>query len=437
MRDPADILATARAEFSTDPGCAARLDATDPLRAFRDKFVLPTRDDGQPLLYLCGNSLGLMPKSVRPALLQELDDWGRLAVDAHFHGQTPWYSYHETVRDAAARLVGGLPREVVMMNGLSVNLHLLMASFYRPTAQRFAILMEDCAFPSDTYVARTQLRWHDIDPADGLIVVRPRNDARTLETDDIVTSIDAAGDKLALVLLSGVNYYSGQVFDIPTIAAAAHRVGAIAGFDLAHAAGNVPLALHDWNVDFAAWCSYKYLNSGPGSVAGAFIHERHVETVDLAKLPRFGGWWGNDPQTRFRMHLEPEFRPVASADAWQLSNPPILSLAAVRASLQIFDEVGMPALREKAIRLTGYLQYLLDERLGERVQVVTPRAPAARGCQLSILVEGGKDFQQKLQTHGVVGDFRPPNVLRVAPTPLYNTFEEVRRFVEILGELLD
>lgn len=430
--------------FTPDEDFAAHLDARDPIASYRRRFHIPTRADGRPLIYFCGHSLGLMPIDVRDAVDQELRDWAELGVDAHFRGRTPWYSYHQTVRDAGARLVGARPREVVFMNGLTVNLHLLMVGFYRPTRDRFKIVMEDAAFPSDTYAVRTQIRYHGYDPNDALIVVRPRSDRQAgpsmILTEDIEALLRREGEHIALVLLGGVNYFTGQYFEIERITRAARAAGCYVGFDLAHAAGNVPLALHDWGVDFAVWCTYKYLNSGPGAVAGCFVHERHL---DDDALPRFGGWWGNDPATRFRMHLNDEFIPVRSADAWQLSNPPILSLAPVRTSLAIFDEIGMTALREKSLKLTGYLAYHLERICGNArdgeapLEVLTPSDPARRGCQLSIVMRrGAKDLLLRLHDEGVVCDFREPNVLRVAPVPLYNTFHEVWRFARAMERIV-
>lgn len=423
--------------FRSDEDFAHALDRDDPLAACRERFHIPARPDGQPVIYLCGNSLGLMPRTAREAVNTELDDWAALAVDGHFHGRNPWYGYHEPLREPAARLVGALPHEVVMMNSLTVNLHLMMVSFYRPTAERFKILIEDCAFPSDRYAAQSQLRCHGFDPDEGLAVLRPRPGEHTLRTEDIEALLEREGPRIALLLLGGVNYYTGQVFDMPRIAAAARRQGCVVGLDLAHAAGNVPLSLHDWDVDFAAWCSYKYLNGGPGAVAGCFVHERHARDTEL---PRFGGWWGNDPATRFRMHLNERFEPVASADAWQLSNPPILSMAAVRASLAIFDEIGVQRLRAKSQTMTAYLLYLLENLWGRKaggrakLEIITPLEPEARGCQLSILVHTDEPqrLQQALQDEGVVCDFRPPNVVRVAPVPLYNTYHELWRFAQVL-----
>jgi kynureninase len=420
--------------FPPDEDFAYQLDAEDPLRHFRERFHLPLGADGKPLIYLAGNSLGLMPKSARQIVEQELDDWAKLAVDAHLEGATPWYSYHETLRQPMARLIGAQPNEVICMNSLTVNLHLMMATFYRPTKSRNKILMEEPAFPSDTYAIKTQIVHHGFDPSDALVLARPRDGEFTVRQDDIEAALKRHGEQIALVLIGGVNFFTGQLFDIEEITSAARKQGCAVGFDLAHATGNVPLALHDWNVDFAVWCSYKYLNAGPGAVAGAFVHDRHATNREL---PRLAGWFGNDPATRFRLHLEPEFIPVPSADGWQISNPPIFSMAPLRASLAIFDEAGgMELLRAKSIKLTGYLQFLLSEPDGRKLfNVITPNEPEARGCQLSILVhEHPKELFGKLQAAGVKCDFREPNVIRAAPTPLYNTFHEVWRFAKILSE---
>ena len=419
--------------FSAAEDFALQLDAEDSLRGFREKFHLPLGKDGKPLIYFAGNSLGLMPKSARQIVEQELDDWATLGVDAHLDANTPWYSYHETLREPVARLVGAQPNEVICMNSLTVNLHLMLATFYRPTKSRFKILMEAPAFPSDTYAIKTQIVHHGLDPKNALLLARPRKDEFTARTEDIVDLIEKQGDEIALVLIAGVNFFTGQLFDIPTITKAAQKRGIAVGVDLAHAAGNVPLALHDWNVDFAVWCSYKYLNAGPGAVAGAFVHERHATNT---KLPRLAGWFGNDPNTRFRMHLEPEFIPVPSADGWQISNPPIFSMAPLRASLAIFDEAGgMEPLRAKSIKLTNYFQFLLEQAGSKRYTIITPPEADARGCQLSILVhEHPKESFGKLGGAGVKCDFREPNVIRAAPTPFYNTFHEVWRFSRILME---
>jgi kynureninase len=419
--------------FSADEAFALQLDREDALRAFRECFHIPVGADDRPLIYFVGNSLGLMPKATRKIVEQELDDWARLGVDGHFDAATPWYSYHEALGEPAARLVGAQPNEVVCMNSLTVNLHLLMATFYRPTKARHRILMEDPAFPSDTYAIKSQIAHHGFEPNESLLLARPREGEFAIRQEDIEALLEKHGDEIALVLFAGVNFFTGQLFDIAKITAAAQARGCTVGIDLAHAAGNVPLALHDWNVDFAVWCSYKYLNSGPGAVAGAFVHERHATNRDL---PRLAGWWGNDPATRFRMQLEPEFVPVPSADSWQLSNPPILAMAPLRTSFAIFDEAGgMTALRAKSTHLTGYLEFLLARAPSRLFSVITPREPNERAAQLSILIhEHPRELFKKLEAAGVKCDFREPNVIRVAPTPLYNTFHEVWRFAKILAE---
>jgi len=410
---------------------ANRLDERDPLRPLRDRFAIPQRS-GRPVVYVNGNSLGLMPQTARSLVEDELNDWASLAGEAHFAGKTPWFSYHEVFREPGARLVGAVPGEVVMMNGLTVNLHLMLATFYRPSGDRRKILIEDGAFPSDTYAAQTQLAHHGIDPGSGLIRVAPRAGESLLRTEDIVSVIERQGDEISVVLLPGVQYFTGQHLDIPAITKAARRRGCIAGWDLAHAAGNVPLQLHAWDVDFAVWCSYKYLNAGPGAVAGCFIHERHGANPALG---RFGGWWGNDPATRFRMDQEREFRPRAGADGWQLSNPPILAMAPLRASLAIFDEAGMEALRRKSVVLTGYLEWLLDRQAGKRFEVITPHDTGERGCQLSLrFLDEPEATLRRVEAAGVVADFRPPNVLRVAPVPLYNSFHDVWRLAAVLND---
>jgi kynureninase len=418
--------------FSADEDFARQLDAEDPLREFRDKFHLPLGKDGKPLIYFAGNSLGLMPKAARQIVDEELDNWATLGVDAHHATGTPWYSYHEALREPVARLVGAKPLEVICMNSLTVNLHLMMATFYRPTKSRFKILMEEPAFPSDTYAIKTQIVHHGLDPKATLILAKPRKGEFTMTTKDIIELIDKNADKLAVMMFGGVNFFTGQLFDIEKITAAARKHGIIAGFDLAHAIGNVPLSLHDWDIDFAVWCSYKYLNAGPGAVAGTFVHERHATNTNL---PRLAGWFGNDPNMRFRLHLEPEFIPVPSADGWQISNPPIFSMAPLRASLVLFDEAhGMEALRAKSIKLTSYLEFLLTEIGSKRFSVITPRESDARGCQLSIVAhEHPKELHNELIAAGVKCDFREPNVIRVAPTPLYNTFHEVWQFAQIFA----
>jgi len=417
--------------WQPDLDFARQFDAADPLRHYREQFLVPRRPDGQAIIYFCGHSLGLQPRAVRAIVEQELDDWAAQAVDAHFKGRTPWYSYHETFRDTGARLVGAHPGEVVFMNSLTVNLHLMLLSFYRPHGRRRAILIDEPAFPSDRYAVASQIQMQNLDPVEHLLALKSRPGEHTIRIEDIEQVLDERGPEIAVVMLNGVNFFTGQWFDLQRIAAAARRQGCVIGLDLAHAAGNVPLQLHDWGIDFAVWCSYKYLNSGPGGVGGCFVHERHGNN---AAIPRLAGWWGNDPATRFRMHLQPDFVPRPGADGWQLSNPPILSMAPLQASLAIFDEVGMPALRARSERLTGYLEYLLDRMPTGRFEVLTPRDPARRGCQLSMLVHHEpQQLLEALEAEGVVCDFRPPNVIRVAPMHLYNTFEEVWRFAEVLG----
>ena len=412
--------------FEESEGFAQRLDERDPLRRFRERFEIPVGPGGEPVIYFNGNSLGLMPASVRSALAQELDDWSRLAVDAHFRAKTPWYAYHEVFRESGARLVGAVPGEVVMMNGLTVNLHLMMETFHRPAGERRKILIEDGAFPSDAYAVESRVKARGLDPADAIVRVAPRDGETLLRTEDVVATIEREAGTLALVLLPGVQYYTGQLLDISAITAAAHDAGAIAGWDLAHAAGNVPLSLHDWDVDFAVWCSYKYLNAGPGAVAGCFVHERHGKDLSL---PRLAGWWGNDPDTRFRMDEARTFTPRAGADGWQLSNPPILAMAPLRESLAIFDEAGMEPLRRKSIVLTAYLEWLLARAASPRFDVITPQDSEQRGCQLSLRARHGLSA---LDGGEIVVDRRPPDVIRVAPVPLYNTFHEVWRAAKLI-----
>ncbi len=420
-------------EFSPDEDFALRLDAQDPLREFRSRFHLPLGKNDQPLIYLAGNSLGLMPKSARQFVEQELTDWEQLGVDAHLNATTPWYSYHQTLRDPMARLVGASPFEVVCMNSLTVNLHLLLATFYRPTKSRFKILMEEPAFPSDTYAVKSQIIQRGLNPREALVLVVPESGRFTVSTEQIEAAIDKHANAIAVIVIGAVNFFTGQLFDIERITRAAHKHGIIVGVDLAHAVGNMPLALHDWGVDWAVWCSYKYLNAGPGAVAGAFVHERHSTNTHL---PRLAGWFGNNPETRFRLHLEPEFVPVPSADGWQVSNPPILSMAPLRASLAIFDECGgMEKLRAKSAMLTSYIEFLLAQAGSGRFTIITPSDEAERGSQLSILVrENAKELFQHLEAAEIRCDFREPNVIRAAPAPLYNTFHDAWRFAQALRD---
>ena len=403
---------------------AAELDAADPLAGFRDEFELP---DG---IYFVGNSLGAMPKATREHVNLELDRWATIGVEGHFNGETAWKDMHRLLGPPFARLVGAGLDEVVAMNSLTVNLHLLLISFYRPTAQRHKILIEEHAFPSDHFAIESQIRQRGHDPAESLVVVSPREGEETLRVDDILGAIEEHGHQLALIMLPGVQYYTGQVLPMADITAAGHAVGATVGFDLAHAAGNIPMTLHDWDVDFAAWCTYKYLNSGPGGLAGAYVHERHVGDQTLPKLL---GWWGNNPDTRFQM--ETVFDPVMSADSWQLSNGPVLQMAALRASLDIVDRAGgMTALRQKSELQIGYLDRVLADRLGERVTNITPTDMDARGCQFALRVNAGDGRRvfEELEKARVFCDWREPDVIRVAPVPLYNSFDDIDRFVDIL-----
>lgn len=412
---------------------AIQLDSNDPLRHFRDEFCLPLHSDGQPQTYFCGNSLGLQPKQLQQEMDQELAAWRELGVEGHFKGRYPWMPYHEFLREPLGRLVGAKPIEVVAMNSLTVNLHLLMVSFYRPTPQRHRIVIEQQAFPSDRYAVVSQIRHHGYDPDDALVELAPEPGQRTLTTERIEDWLREHGEQVALVMLPGVQYASGEAFDLKRITAAARAAGANVGFDLAHAAGNLPLELHDSGCDFAVWCSYKYLNGGPGAVAGCFVHERHSGRHDLN---RFAGWWGHDAETRFKMG--PEFIPSPGADAWQLSNPPIMGLAPVRVSLQLFDEAGMPALRDKSLKLTGYLEALINTHLADTLEILTPTDPQRRGCQLSLRVRKGRDAGRRLfdwlTERGIICDWREPDVIRAAPVPLYNRYRDAWQLVQSISE---
>jgi kynureninase len=411
---------------------APEMDASDNLAHLRARFHFPEPTNGIEPIYLTGNSLGLMPKMAREYVDEELEDWARLAVGGHLNAKHPWLPYHEFLTEQMATVVGAEPIETIVMNSLTVNLHLLMVSFYRPTRERYKIVIEKGAFPSDHYAVEAQIKLHRFEANDALIELTPRDGEATLRTEDIVEAIEREGDSIALVMLGGVNYCTGQAFDMKTITAAGHRAGAVVGFDLAHAAGNIELKMHDWDVDFAAWCSYKYLNGGPGAVGGAFVHERHARSFEL---PRFAGWWGHDKETRFLMG--PEFKPLEGAEGWQISNPPILQMAALRASLEIFEEAGMEALAEKSRRLTGYLETLIAEIGDERISVITPRDACERGCQLSIRVkDADRSLYDSIVARGVYADWREPDVIRVAPVPLYNSFQDVSRFAAILKECL-
>ncbi len=447
----------AQNNFEQNESFAINSDAQDTLKAFREKFYIPKQPNGANVIYLTGNSLGLQPKTTRSYIEQELKDWETFGVEGHFHAKNPWMPYHELLAEQMANVVGAKPVETVVMNSLSVNLHLLMVSFYRPNGKRSKIVIEKGAFPSDQYAVKSQIEFHKVlSPAfrrqnaevqlneaasdktpkggtqNALIELAPREGESVLRIEDIEKTLRENGDEIALVLLGGVNYYTGQAFDMKRIAEIGHEIGAIVGFDLAHAAGNLALELHDWNVDFAAWCSYKYLNSGPGGIGGVFVHERYSENFDL---PRFAGWWGHDKQTRFLMG--DEFLPIKGAEGWQLSNPPIFQLASLRASLEIFEEAGMKNLREKSVKLTNYLEFLLNEIHDDRIEIITPGNETERGCQLSIRVKNAdKSLFKAITEKGVIADWREPDVIRVAPVPLYNSFTDCWKFARILKNCL-
>ena len=421
---------------------ARECDNQDPLSAYRDQFYIP-QHNGQDCIYLVGNSLGLQPKSTRNYIEQELQDWQNLGVEGHFDecATRPWFHYHKYLKSHLAKLAGAHEAEVVSMNSLTTNLHLMMVSFYQPTAQRFKIITEAGAFPSDQYALESQLHFHAnkggellFDPKEALVELSPRNGEETLRTEDILSAIEEHKDQLALVMMAGVQYYTGQLFDIKSITKKGHECGVLVGFDLAHAFGNVPLHLHEDGVDFAVWCSYKYLNSGPGGVSGVFVHERHSSNPEL---PRFAGWWGHDESQRFQM--KKGFIPMTGADAWQLSNVNVLPSAAHLASLEIFSNAGIKNLRKKSVLLTGYMEFLVNElnNSGQKIQIITPSDPNQRGAQLSLcLAKGGKDLFNKLGEIGIIADWREPNVIRVAAVPMYNSFEDVYKFVDALNKLL-
>lgn len=428
-------------KFENTLAFSRELDSKDALHGYRKKFLFP-QHNGHDVVYFTGNSLGLQPVTTKEYIQQELNDWAKFGVEGHFLAKNPWMHYHEFLTEKMAKIVGGLPSEVVMMNQLTVNLHLLMVSFYRPTKQRYKILCEAKAFPSDQYALQSQVKFHarlndqigqGFDPSDALIELEPRKGEYNVRHEDILAAIEENKESLALIMIGGVNYFSGQVFDMKAITEAGHKAGAIVGFDLAHGAGNIHLELHNWNVDFACWCSYKYLNSGPGSVAGAFVHEQHHKNTDL---PMFAGWWGTKKETRFLMGKT--FEPIETVERWQLSNAPVFAMAACKASLDIFDEVGMPKLIEKSKHLTAYLEFIIHEVNKEKkncLEIITPIEN--RGCQISIVAHGyGKPLYNKLIEHGVIPDWREPNVIRCAPVPLYNSFEDLYRFGEILKQLL-
>jgi kynureninase len=399
-------------------------DAADPLAHYAAEFHHPYDAAGRKLLYLCGHSLGLQPKTTARYVEQELSDWQRLGVLGHHEAQRPWINYHEQASSPLAELLGADPSEVVAMNSLTVNLHLMMVSFFRPESRRNCVLIESSAFPSDRYAIDSQLAFHGLNAAQNLLEIEPRAGERVLRTEDLIDRIETHGHRLALVLLPGVQYLTGQSLDLEPLIAAARRAGAAVGLDLAHSIGNTQMRLHDWNADFAVWCSYKYLNAGPGAVGGCFVHQRHERRPDL---PRFAGWWGHNKAERFRFN--PNFDPILGAQGWQISNPPILSMAALLASLDIFQRAGIPALRKKSIELTGYLRHLIEQLLPTQVEIITPSAPEQRGCQLSLRItrpiDEAKRCQDRLGAAGVIGDWREPDILRLAPVPLYNSFSDV------------
>jgi kynureninase len=412
---------------------AKKQDQKDPLAQYREKFHIPKNEEGQDWLYFTGNSLGLQPKQTKNYIQQELDDWANLGVEGHFEAKNPWMPYHEFLTETMAEIVGAKPIEVVVMNTLTTNLHLLMVSFYQPTKTKYKILIESDAFPSDRYAVETQLKFHGFDPSESLIEWTPRDGETLLNTDDLASILEKQGDEIALLLIGGVNYYTGQYLDLKKIAELGHQQGCKVGIDLAHGVGNIQPNLHDSGVDFAAWCTYKYMNSGPGSLGGIFVHERYAHDTSLK---RFAGWWSQNKDTRFDMRQPLDITP--GAEGWQLSNPPILSMAAIKASLKLFKEVGMSALRKKSIELTGYMEYLILELQNENISIITPKDPEQRGCQLSIQVKNAnKSLHTKLTAAHVITDWRTPDVIRCAPVPFYNSFEDVYKMVEILKTILN
>lgn len=414
--------------YQSDKSFTQQLDTNDKLKSYRDKFLIPKQKDGKDVIYLAGNSLGLQPKKVREYVEQELKDWETLGVEGHTQAKNPWLPYHEFLTEQTARLVGAKPEEVVNMNSLTTNLHLMLVSFYRPTKERHKILIETNAFPSDQYAVQSQIIFHGFEPSTSLIEMKPREGEDTIRTEDIEALIEREGESIALVMFAGVNYYTGQAFEFERITKAGHKKGCVIGFDLAHASGNLVMNLHDWNADFAVWCSYKYLNGGPGAIGGAFVHEKHLNDQSL---PKFEGWWGHDKATRFLMAST--YIPIPTVESWQLSNPPILQLASLRASLDIFDEAGIKNLRAKSEMLTGYLEYLINQKNDGSIEIITPKDINQRGCQLSLRTKSnGKEIHQRLNDSGIICDWREPDVIRAAPVPLYNTFDDVWKFAEIL-----
>lgn len=418
--------------YQNSPEYARLCDQQDPLKSYRDEFYLPKDAQGNPLIYLCGNSLGLQPKQTAAYVREELNDWADLGVEGHLHAKHPWLPYHEFLTEKMAKIVGAKPKEVVIMNGLTANLHFMMVSFYQPTQSRHKIIIESDAFPSDRYAVESQIKFHGYNPKDSLLLWSPRKGEELCRLEDLEALLKEQGDQVALIMIGNTNYYTGQSFPLKAITLLGHSHGCKVGFDLAHGVGNIMPQLHDTGADFAVWCTYKYLNSGPGSLGGCFVHERHANNPELK---RFAGWWGHNKSTRFNMRHE--FDIIPGAEGWQQSNPPILSMAAIRASLDLFDKAGMENLRKKSIKLTGYLAFLLDELRDDRIGVITPRDPEERGCQLSIqLKKADRRLHDQLTQSGVISDWREPDVIRVAPTPFYNSFEDVYEFVNRLKSVL-
>ncbi len=419
--------------MTSGANCSVTLDDSDELRSFRERFLIPKSADGNEVIYFAGNSLGLQPKTVRSYIEQELLDWEQHAVEGHTKAKNPWMPYHEFLTPQTAMIAGALEEEVVNMNTLTANLHFMFVSFYRPDNIRKKILIEHKSFPSDYYAVESQIRFHGYDPKDCIIEANPREGEDIIRTEDIEKIIDERGEEIALIWLGGVNYYTGQAFEFERITKAAHAKGITVGFDLAHAAGNLKLELHNWNVDFAAWCNYKYLNGGPGAIGGCFVHQRHLRD---SSIPKFVGWWGHDKQSRFLM--EHKFIPIPTAESWQVSNPPVFQLASLKASLDIFAEAGMQKLRDKSEGLTGYLEYLIESIHSDTIEIITPKNPEQRGCQLSLRIKNnGKSLFNELTKRNVICDWREPDVIRVAPVPLYNTFDDVWKFSEILKDILN
>ena len=419
-------------EFQSSLADAKRRDELDDLSEYRSRYHLPARENGEPLIYLCGNSLGLQPKPTEAHVLQELKDWQKLGVEGHFNARNPWMPYHEFLTKAMAKVVGAKPKEVVVMNTLTVNLHLMLVSFYRPKGERVKILIESDAFPSDKYAVESQIKFHGHNPSTCLVEMKPRTGEQCLRMEDIQQVLEDDGSSIALILFGNTNYYTGQFFDMKQISEWGHAHGCLVGFDCAHGAGNVPLSLHESGCDFAVWCNYKYLNSGPGGMGGAFVHERHLQDEEI---PRFAGWWGHNKETRF--HMRDAFDPIPTAEAWQLSNPPILAMVSAWSALKLFDEVGMDRLRRKSVALTSYMENLVKSLGEEVIHIITPSNPEQRGSQLSIQVKkANKDLFSKITARGVIADWREPNVIRVAPVPMYNSFEDVFLFYEILRDVI-